>query len=270
MTRRAVPSGENPDDATDTIHRPNRQSAILDAVRKHGAASVAELAREFGVTHQTIRRDLKRLNESGLLQKGFGGAFASPGAPHHVYGDRQNLLVSVKRGLVQALEPFIQSNSTIFVGPGTTFDSLHEILARHPDVFVATPNLEVAYRCALNTDATVYVYGGYVRTKDTTVLTVPDEGRNRFKFDIAVLGASAIDEDGAVLESDPLEVDLVRSVLRHSRQVILVAHGEKFGMRAPHRVTSLDSVNVLITNGNALSKLKSSTLISHLQAVVVD
>jgi DeoR family glycerol-3-phosphate regulon repressor len=270
MSGRASPGADQQEDGGDSPRRSGRQAAILDAVRKNGAASVGELAKEFGVTQQTIRRDLKSLNDSGLLQKGFGGAFASPGVVQYGRGERQNLLVSVKRRLVQALEPFIQPNSTMFIGLGTTFDSLHEILIRHPGVFIATPNMEVAYSCAMKTDASIYIYGGYVRSKDPTVLTVPDESRNRFKFDIAVLGASAIDEDGAVLEFDPLEVELVHAILQHSRQVILVAHEEKFGKRAPHRVTNLASVDVLITNGNALSKLKPGAMPKHLKTVALD
>jgi len=269
MSGKSSPGVEPQENTNDSLRRSERQAAILDAVRKNGAASVGELAKELGVTQQTIRRDLKSLNDSGLLQKGFGGAFASPGIAQYGRGERQNLLVSVKRQLVQALEPFIQPNSTMFVGLGTTFDSLHEILIRHPGVFVATPNLEVAYSCAMKTEASVYIYGGYVRTKDPTVLTVPDESRNRFKFDIAVLGASAIDEDGAVLEFDPLEVQLVHAILPHVRQVILVAHEEKFGKRAPHRVTTLDAVDVLISNGGALEKLRSSAIPKNLQVTLI-
>jgi DeoR family glycerol-3-phosphate regulon repressor len=247
-----------------------RQGAILQAVRINGALSVSDLARQFGVTQQTIRRDLKRLDESGLLQKGFGGAFASPGIAHYGRNERENLLVAVKRRLVEALEAFIEPNSTMFIGLGTTFASLHEIISRHPGVFIATPNLEVAYNCAMKTAASVYIYGGYVRTKDLTVLTVPDESRDRFKFDIAVLGSSAIDEEGAILEFDPLEVELVHAILPHARKVILVAHEEKFGKRAPHRVTHLDAVDVLITNGHALDKLNANAIPKKLDVVTID
>lgn len=245
--RRAQDFGRAMDEVVDVTPR---QSAILDAVRMQGAVSVANLAMQFDVTHQTIRRDLRVLQEKGLLQKGFGAAFASPGVARHGYDERHNTLVGAKRRLVQGLEEFLTADATIFVGLGTTFDSLHEILVRHPGILIATPNLTVAHTCALKTDATVYVYGGYVRNKDSSVLTM-NEGRKRFKFDIAVLGASAIDDDGAVLEFDPLEVELVSEVLSQSRQTILVAHEEKFGRRAPHFVTGLDKIDVLITNGTA-------------------
>ena len=137
-----------------------RQTDILGAVRAQGAVSVAALAIQFDVTHQTIRRDLRVLQELGLLQKGFGAAFASPGVARHGHDEREVTLVEVKRRLVQALEEFLTPDATVFVGLGTTFDSLHEVVERHPGILIATPNLTVAHTCALNTDATVYVYGG--------------------------------------------------------------------------------------------------------------
>jgi DeoR family glycerol-3-phosphate regulon repressor len=260
----------NPAAASDSTGLGERQSAILEAVRANGAASVAELAARFGVTSQTIRRDLRGLETKGLLLKGFGGAFASPGVAHHTYNERHTIQVAVKQRLVAALEEFLVPGATIFVGLGTTFHALHEILARHPGVLIATPNLEVAYSCALQTDATVYVYGGYVRNKDSSVLTLADPNRQRFKFDIAVIGASAIDRDGAVLEFDPMEVDLVRDILPQSRQVILVAHQDKFERRAPHQVTSLADIDVLITNGDPAGRFDKPDALHGVRVIAID
>jgi DeoR family glycerol-3-phosphate regulon repressor len=246
-----------------------RQAAILEAVQTHGAASVADLASRFNVTHQTIRRDLKALETRGLLQKAFGGAFASPGVAAHGHDERHGTLTNVKRRLMLALEEFLTPHATLFVGLGTTFDSLHEVVARHPGVLIATPNLEVAHSCALKTDATVYVYGGYVRNKDSSVLTIADGSRERFKFDAAIIGASAIDRDGTVLEFDPLEVDLVHAVLPLARQVILVAHDEKFGNRAPHVVTSLSQIDVLITNGEPAGRFAGPEILAGVRVISV-
>jgi DeoR family glycerol-3-phosphate regulon repressor len=237
-----------------------RQAGILEAVRAQGAVSVSSLASRFEVTHQTIRRDLKALQDLGLLQKRFGAAFAAPGVARHAHDERQATLFGVKRQLVQALDEFLTPGVTMFVGLGTTFESLHEVLLRHPGVLVATPNLSVAHTCALNTDATVYVYGGYVRNKDSAVLTMNDESRTRFRFDLAVIGASAIDEEGNILEFDPMEVELLRAVLPRSRRVIFLAHAEKFGRHAPHMVASLADVDVLITNADPGLLLKPGCL----------
>ena len=226
-----------------------RQAQILEAVRANGAAGVSDLAARVSVTTQTIRRDLKVLGDRGLLVKGFGGAFAAPGVARYTYSERHNTEVEIKRQLIEALRPFLFNGATIFVGLGTTFHTLHTVLAEFPGVLVASPNLEVIYNCALHTDATVYAYGGYVRNKDTSILTISGAARQQFKFDIALIGASAIDRDGAVLEFDPLEVELTREILTQSRQVILLAHEGKFEKKAPHLVTEMSKVDVLITNG---------------------
>lgn len=226
----------------------NRRAAIIETVRQQGAASVADLAARFSVTHQTIRRDLRELEEAGLLQKGFGAAFASPGVAQYGHGERAGTLSNVKRQLVHCLHEFLRPGATVFVGLGTTFDALHEVVSSHPDLLIATPNLSVANSCAMQTDATVYVYGGYIRNKDSAILTVSGDARQRFKFDVAFIGASAIDEDGVVLEFDPLEVELMRDILEQTRKVVLVAHDGKFGKHAPHVVTTMADVDVLVTN----------------------
>lgn len=247
-----------------------RRAAILDAVRRDGAVSVSELAIRFGVTQQTIRRDLHILDANGLIQKGFGGAFAAPGRVLYGYQERQGEQADVKKRLVLALEEFFTDNATVFVGLGTTFASLHEVVVRHPGTLIATPNLDVAYSCAINTDATIYIYGGYVRNKDPAVLTVTDGSRTRFKFDVALIGANGVDEDGTILEFDPMEVDLTRSILQHSRKVVLVVHHEKFGRRAPHQIAHIRDIDVLVTNGNPAPRLRSETLLDGVRVIKVD
>ncbi|UYN99374.1 MAG: DeoR/GlpR transcriptional regulator [Devosia sp.] len=227
-----------------------RQAQILEAVRANGAVAVSELAGQFDVTTQTIRRDLKVLGERGLLVKGFGGAFASPGVARYTYSERHSTEIEIKRGLVEALRPLLFNGATIFVGLGTTFHALHSVIADFPGTLIASPNLEVIYNCALHTDATVYVFGGYVRNKDTSILTLAGGARQKFKFDLAIIGASAVDRDGAVLEFDPMEVELTREILEQSRKVALVVHEGKFDRKAPHLVTHLRQVDYLVTNVN--------------------
>lgn len=244
-----------------------RQAQILEAVRVNGAAAVSELAARFSVTTQTIRRDLKVLGERGLLVKGFGGAFAAPGVARYTYSERHSTEVDIKRHLIEALRPLLFNGATVFVGLGTTFHALHTIVADFPGMLIASPNLEVIYNCALHTDATVYVYGGYVRNKDTSILTLAGGARQTFKFDLAIIGASAIDRDGAVLEFDPMEVELTREVLAQSRKVVLVAHDGKFDRKAPHIVTHLSDVDYLITNGDASSHFDQPDLLAALEVL---
>ncbi|NOZ32222.1 MAG: DeoR/GlpR transcriptional regulator [Alphaproteobacteria bacterium] len=247
----------------------DRRSMILEAVRMQGAISVANLAAQFGVTHQTIRRDLRTLDESGQLQKGFGAAFAAPGGGNkYSYSNRSGTLVTLKRSLIRELAEFVTPGATIFVGLGTTFDSLHEIVGASSRVLIATPNLSVAHSCAMETDATIYIYGGYVRKMEPSILTTAnDASHHRFKFDVAFIGGSAIDEEGSVLEFDPMEVELVRNVLQHTRTVVLIARDETFRRRAPHIVTSLAAIDVLVTNSDPTGHFSDPAVLENIRVI---
>jgi DeoR family glycerol-3-phosphate regulon repressor len=243
-----------------------RQKLIVDAIARQGAISVAAFARACGVTTQTIRRDLEALGRTGLVHKAHGAAFAGPGTVVHTYKDRSATQVDVKRRLVLRLAEFIEPGATVFVGLGTTFNSLHEILHEilrdGPQIVLATNNLGVAYNCTFNTGVTLFVFGGYLRRNDTAILAATDGGlHDRFKFDVAILGASAVDEDGTFLAYDPLEAEFTRDVIRASRKVVFVIQDEKFGRSAPHVVAHMADVSVLITNCDVRSKVSDPAIL---------
>jgi DeoR family glycerol-3-phosphate regulon repressor len=248
-----------------------RQRLIVDAIAKKGAISVATFARECGVTTQTIRRDLEKLGAQGLIQKAHGAAFAGPGTVVQAYKDRSVTQVDVKRRLVQRLAEFIEPGATIFVGLGTTFNSVHEILRDQPRIILATNNLGVAHSCTFNTGVTLFVFGGYLRRNDTAILAVTDGGlHDRFKFDVAVFGANAVDEDGAFLAFDPLEAEFTRAVIQASRKVIFVIQEEKFNSRAPHVVAHMQDVSVLVTNCDVRTKVANPEILKGTRLINID
>jgi DeoR family transcriptional regulator, glycerol-3-phosphate regulon repressor len=118
---------------------------------------------------------------------------------------------------------------------------------------------------------TLFLFGGYLRRNDTAILSATAGGLgNRFKFDIAIFGASAIDRDGDVLAYDPLEVEFTREVIRASRQVIFVAQAEKFAGRAPHVVANLRDAAVLISNCDPRATLADPAALDRVRVIVVD
>ena len=248
-----------------------RRQHIVASIERLGGVSVMSLAREFGVTSQTIRRDLQELETRGLIQKGHGVALAGPGSTAIPYRDRNRHQIELKRRLTARLSEFVLPGSAIYVGLGTTFNSIHEVLRDRSRLIVATSNLGVAYACTFNTSATLYVFGGYVRHNDTAILA-STAGRlgGTFKFDLAILGANAIDEDGAVLAHDPLEVDFVRDVIAASRQIIFVVQADKFGGRAPHVIGHLGQAAVLITNCDPTTRLKDPKILARTRIITVD
>jgi len=247
-----------------------RRQHIIESIARLGGTPVMNLAQEHGVTSQTIRRDLQELESRGLIQKGHGVALPGPGSTAIAYKDRNAHQTELKRRLMAPLAEFIQPGSTIYVGLGTTFNSIHEILRDRSRLIVATSNLGVAYACTFNTAVTLYLFGGYVRRNDTAILAAMGGGVGKtFKFDLAILGANAIDEGGAVLAHDPLEVAFVQEVIAASREVIFVVQADKFGGRAPHTIGHLRHASALITNCDPKSKLKDPTILDATRIVQI-
>ncbi len=248
-----------------------RRQHIVASITRFGGASVVNLAQECGVTSQTIRRDLQELKGQGLIQKGHGLALAGPGSTAIAYQERNVQHIELKRRLTARLAEFILPGSAIFVGLGTTFNSIHEVLKDHARLVVATNNLGVAYACTFNTSVSIFLFGGYLRQHDTAILsTTKAYVGDRFKFDVAILGGNAIDEDGAVLVHDPLEMEFSREVIAASRQVIFVIQADKFSSRAPHVVADLSQASVLITNCDPRTKLVEPTILDRTRLVIVD
>jgi DeoR family glycerol-3-phosphate regulon repressor len=247
-----------------------RRRHIIESIARLGGTPVMNLAQEHGVTSQTIRRDLQELEARGLIQKSHGVALPGPGSTAIAYKDRNAHQTELKRRLMAPLAEFIQPVSTIYVGLGTTFNSIHEILRDRSRLIVATSNLGVAYACTFNTMVTLYLFGGYVRRNDTAILAATGGGLgNTFKFDLAILGANAIDEEGALLAHDPLEVAFVQEVIAASRQVIFVVQADKFGGRAPHAISHLGKASVLITDCDPRSKLKDPTILDATRVIQI-
>jgi DeoR family glycerol-3-phosphate regulon repressor len=119
----------------------------------------------------------------------------------------------------------------------------------HRGLLVVTNNLNAASILAANADAEVVVAGGLLRRMDGGLVgDLTTEMIAQFKVDIAVIGASAIDGDGDLLDFDLREVRVSRAILRQARRAILVADASKFARLAPVRIGSLADVQMLVTD----------------------
>jgi DeoR family glycerol-3-phosphate regulon repressor len=225
-----------------------RHPFILDAARRDGRVTVDGLARLLGVTVQTIRRDLARLSESGQLTRVHGGAVPRPGVANIGYGDRRALHAEAKAAIAARAATGIPDRASVFLNVGTTTEAVAQALRRHRGLLVVTNNLNVANILA-DTDARVTLTGGTLRPADGA-LTGPLAAAtvDRFKTDVAVIGCSALDADGDLLDFDPSEVEVAQAILRQARRSVLVADASKLGRPAPVRIASLSQMDAWITD----------------------
>ena len=227
-----------------------RQSQLLDAVRQHGALSVESLAERFGVTLQTVRRDVKLLAEAGLLARFHGGVRLPSSTTENIaYRQREALHAEGKQGIARAVAARIPNGSSLLINLGTTTEAVARELLQHQGLRVITNNLNVAAILADNPDCEVIVTGGMVRHRDRGIVGAAAVDLIRqFKVDIGLIGISGIEADGTLRDFDYREVQVARAIIEQSREVWLVADHSKFNRPAMVELARIDQIDLLFTD----------------------
>jgi len=226
-----------------------RQKDIVALAQAAGRVSVDDLAARFEVSPQTIRKDLNDLCDQRLLSRVHGGAVVSSGVENLAYEARRFIATAEKAAIGQATATLIPNGASLFVNIGTTTEELARSLKDHEGLLVITNNLHVATTLYPHPKIDVIVAGGPVRRSDGGVVgSAAVDMIGQFKVDFAVIGTSAIDPDGALLDFDYREVRVSRAIIENARHVILVADSSKLERTAPVRIGHMGCVQTFVTD----------------------
>ncbi|MEP3347469.1 MAG: DeoR/GlpR family DNA-binding transcription regulator [Litoreibacter sp.] len=233
-----------------------RQSEIMDIARRKGRVSVEKLARRFQTSAQTIRKDLSDLSDSGHLKRVHGGAIFPENASMIGYDDRRQLNDTAKIRIAKACAQDIPEGACVFLNIGTTTEAVARELLTHSDLTVVTNNLNVANILSASPQIEVLVAGGTLRRSDGGLVgSMTTKLIAQFKFDYAVIGCSALDDDGDILDYDIQEVDVSQTIIARSRNTYLVADASKFDRAAPVKIASLESIDRFYTDASLPAQL---------------
>ena len=231
-----------------------RQRDILCLAEDEGYVSVESLAETFSVTQQTIRSDINNFCDQELLTRAHGGAFYSK-EHNFAYKSRKSLASDEKKEIADAVAAIIPNNSSIVLGniystkSGTTTELVAESLYLHQGLKVITNDINIVNIFVQFNNAEVWLAGGKVRNLDSAVIGINTaDFIKQFKVDYAVVGVSAIDNDGALMDFDYEEVQVSKAIFNHCRKLILVADNFKFDSTAPMLIGNISEVDILVTN----------------------
>ena len=151
--------------------------------------------------------------------------------------------------MAQACAAMIPENCAIFLNIGTSTEAVAAELLHHRNLMVVTNNMNVANILTRNPDCEVLVTGGSLRQSDGGLIgDITTAAIRQFKFDIGVIGCSAIDQDGDILDFDLREVGVSQTILHQSRRTMLVADHTKLKRTAPARIASLSEIDDFFTD----------------------
>ncbi|MGL4556789.1 MAG: DeoR/GlpR family DNA-binding transcription regulator, partial [Afipia sp.] len=154
-----------------------------------------------------------------------------------------------KKAIGVAAAAQIPNGCSLFINIGTTTEEVASALTAHEDLLVITNNLNVAMLLYRHPRIEVIVAGGTVRRADGAVIgSTANNLITQFKVDYAIIGASAIDEEGALLDFDYREVQAAQAIIANARSVMLVADSTKLSRNAPVRIAHLSQIHTFVTD----------------------
>jgi DeoR family transcriptional regulator, glycerol-3-phosphate regulon repressor len=234
-----------------------RQQEILDIARVKGRVVVDDLAGRFAVTPQTIRKDLNDLCDQQHLVRIHGGAAFPRGNENLEYEQRRLIAAVEKEAIGRETARIIPDNASLFINIGTTTEAVGEALSQHGGLMVITNNINVANKLRLLPAIEVIIAGGVVRRSDGGIVgEAAVDFIKQFKVDYAVISASAIDEDGALLDFDFREVKVAQAIIANARHVIFACDSTKFERTAPVRIAHLSQVDTFVTDRNVPERIR--------------
>ena len=226
-----------------------RQTEIVSLARTSGRVGVEDLAKRYDVSAQTIRKDLNDLCDRHMLTRVHGGAIVASGVENIAYEARRYVAAAEKRAIGAAAAALIPNNCSLFINIGTTTEEVANALAAHEDLLVITNNINVAMLLYRRPRIEVIVAGGTVRHSDGGIVGASaSELIRQFKVDFAVIGASAIEVDGTLLDFDYREVQAAQAIIANARSVMLVADATKLRRSAPVRIAHISQIQTFVTD----------------------
>ena len=232
-----------------------RHQQIIDLVTQTGYISTEDLVNVFNVTSQTIRRDLNELAEQGLIRRHHGGAASPSSIENSDYQERKYFFSKEKQAIAQRVASLIKNGSSLFIDIGSTPEAVAHALLQHQNLRIVTNNLNAAHILMEKSDFDITIAGGNLRDDGGIIGEATVAFLSQFRLDYGILGISAIDEDGTLLDYDFHEVQVKRVLINASRKVFLPVDHSKFNRHAIVRLGSIGDLDVLLTDSQPSEKI---------------
>jgi DeoR family transcriptional regulator, fructose operon transcriptional repressor len=227
-----------------------RRQAILTQVRERATVSAEDLSRQFGVSVETIRRDLRSLQERGLLERVYGGATRPSGrSSEGSFAARSVRNIDRKRAIATLAASLVRPEETVVIDVGTTALEVARALPAGFRGRVLTNSVPAAMELSARSDVELLLCGGQVRAGDGACAGAHAETFfAEFYADRAFLGSGGVHPQAGLTDYYPAEVVVRRTIIDHTAATYVLADSSKLGEIAVHRVCTLDRLTAVLTD----------------------
>jgi DeoR/GlpR family transcriptional regulator of sugar metabolism len=227
-----------------------RRELMLDRLRTEGQLNAKDLARELGVSEDSVRRDLRELAAAGLCQRVYGGALPVSAAIAD-YGTRRSVATDSKARVAQRAAELITPGATVILDGGTTTLAVSRALPADLAATVVTHSPTVAAALVEHPTVQVYVLGGQLfKHSAVTCGAAAVEAAQHVHADLFLLGVTGVHATAGLTTGDPDEAAMKRALARRAADTYVLASAEKIGAASPFVVLSLDEASGIVTDAS--------------------
>jgi DeoR family fructose operon transcriptional repressor len=237
------------------VYPEERQHAIATLVTERGRLAVTDVAEQFGVTTETVRRDLALLERAGMLRRVHGGA-VPVGALTVIesgFGERRGTRTEAKRRIANAALALLPGpHGSVVLDGGSTTAALAELLPGDRSLTVATNSVPIAARLAPSPGISLHLLGGRVRGITqaavglSTVAALAD-----LRADVVFIGTNGISATHGFSTPDEAEAGVKRAMASAGQRVVVLGDSSKLGREHLVRFAAVEDVDVLVTDDEA-------------------
>lgn len=258
-----------------------RAKEILRILLQQGKTSVEELTERFATSSASVRRDLVRLEERGLVHRTHGGAMLAEQAGSHViwepfrfdasFHEREDRFAPEKQRIAHAAAAMVRDNETIGFTAGTTTTHVARCLRHRSGLHIVTNAVNIGMELSSSTGLDTTLTGGCMRWAGAFSLIGPTalEMLSVVLMDRVFVGVCGIDPDRGATTIEADEAAVFRAMARRARQVVVVADSSKVGMTSPAVICPVEDIDVLITDDGIAEEAVQAFVLGGVQVISV-
>lgn len=226
-----------------------RRQTILEMILRDRRVIVNELSARLGVTEETVRRDLQKLEQEGRVHRTHGGAVALQSGPEDLpYPVRQTINLAAKRRMAAAAHGLIHDGDAVMIDSSSTAFELLPFLKEHRDLTLITNSVRIPVDPHAARHAVVSV-GGELRHQSLTFVgPLAIEALGRFNADIAFISCKGISRKSGIMDASIADAEIKRAFITHARHICLLVDGDKFDAGGLITVAGFEAVTTIVTD----------------------
>lgn len=227
-----------------------RKNLIYSRLCEEGRVMVNDLAAEFGVSGETIRRDLDKLAQEGLAEKFYGGAIKAENTfldlPFHV---RQSSNTSEKKKIAELVLPMIHNGDYIALDSSTTALEVIKSAKNIKNLTVITPSVEVMIEFSQKADWNIVSTGGTLKTGSLSLVGgIAEKTLGDFNVDLCICSCKGLDIAKGCTESSEAETSIKVALMRSAKRKIIAVDSTKFGKVSFAKVCDIADFDTVVTD----------------------